>query len=64
MIDMTDFERAAIYSCLKPLGECVAEIGVDKPLSSYSKEQVLTLIEVIVTAWQDAMRKGSPEIPF
>ena len=64
MIDMTDFERASIQSCLKPLGECVAEIGMDKPLSAYSKEQVLTLIEVIVTAYQDAMRKGSPEVPF
>ena len=64
MVDLTDFERAAIQSCLKPLGECVAEIGMDKPLSSYSKEQVLTLIEVIVTAYQDVMRKGSPEVPF
>ena len=64
MIDMTDFERNSISSCLKPLGECVAEIGMDKPLSAYSKEQVLTLIEVIVTAYQDAMRKGSPEVPF
>jgi hypothetical protein len=64
MVDMTDFERAAIQSCLAPLGECVAEIGMDKPLSAYSKEQVLTLIEVIVTAYQDAMRKGSAEVPF
>lgn len=64
MVDLTDFERAAIQSCLQPLGECVAEIGMDKPLSSYSKEQVLTLIEVIVTAYQDAMRKGSAEVPF
>jgi hypothetical protein len=64
MVDPTDFERVAIQSCLMPLGECVAEIGMDKPLSAYSKEQVLTLIEVIVTAYQDAMRKGSPEVPF
>ncbi len=64
MVDMTDFERAAIRACLMPLGECVAEIGMDKPLSAYSKEQVLTLIEVIVTAFQNEMRKGSPEVPF
>lgn len=64
MIDMTDFERAAIRACLAPLGACVAEIGMDKPLAAYSKEQVLTLIEVIVTAYQDEMRKGSPEVPF
>ena len=64
MIDMTDFERSSIHACLVPLGECVAEIGMDKQLSAYSKEQVLTLIEVIVTAYQDAMRKCSPEVPF
>ncbi len=64
MIDMTDFERESIHACLVPLGECVAEIGMDKPLSAYGKEQVLTLIEVVVTAYQDAMRKGSPEVPF
>jgi hypothetical protein len=64
MVDLTDFERAAIQSCLKPLGECVAEIGMDKPLSAYTKDQVLALIEVVVEAYQTEMRKGSPEVPF
>ncbi len=64
MIDMTDFERSAIQGCLRPLAECVAEIGMNKPLSAYSKEDILTLIEVIVTAYQNEMRKGSPEVPF
>ena len=65
MVDMTEEERAAIGACLRPLGECVTEIGADKPLAAYSKEQILTLIEVVVTAYQNAMmRSASMEAPF
>ncbi|WP_375695576.1 DUF6511 domain-containing protein [Bartonella sp. AC66GZZY] len=39
-----------------PRGEYVAEIG--------TREQVLTLIEVVVTAYMDELSKGSKEIPF
>ena len=61
MIDPTDFERDCMNKALRPLGEYVAEIGTDKA--------VLTLIEVVVTAYMDELSKGNPiedfgEIPF
>lgn len=67
MIDPTEQEQAAMRACLVPLGEYVAEIGMHRPLSDYRKEEVLTVIEVIVTAYQDALRdlsSESTEAPF
>ena len=57
MIDLTKAEKDSIESALKPVGEYVAEIGMDRPLSNYSREEVLCLIEVAVTAYQDSMRQ-------
>ena len=61
MIDLTKNEKEAIESALKPLGEYVAEIGMDRPLSSYSREEVLCLIEVAVTAYFDFMQGKETE---
>ena len=55
MIDKLPHEEAAIAAVLPLLGECVAEIGKDKPLSAYSRSEVLTLVEVVATAYQDAL---------
>ena len=56
MIDLTKNEKEAIESALKPVGEYVAEIGMDRPLSSYSREEVLCLIEVALGAYFDFMQ--------
>ena len=56
MIDLTKNEKEAIESALKPLGEYAAEIGMDRPLSSYSREEVLCLIEVALSAYFDFMQ--------
>ena len=56
MIDLTKNEKEAIESALKPVGEYVAEIGMDRPLSSYSREEVLRLIEVALSAYFDFMQ--------
>ena len=61
MIDLTKNEKEAIESALKPVGEYVAEIGMDRPLSSYSREEVLCLIEVAVTAYFDFMQGKETE---
>jgi hypothetical protein len=53
VIDPTKLERAAMAAALGPLGEYVASISIDRPLADYSREEVLTLIEVVVTAFQD-----------
>lgn len=64
MIDPTDFERDSMNKALRPLGEYVAEIGTDKAFQDLTREQVLMLIEVVVTAYMDELSKGSEEIPF
>ena len=69
MIDLTDFERDCMNKALRPLGEYVAEIGADTAFQDLTREQVLTLIEVVVTAYMDELSKGEPiedfeEIPF
>ena len=55
MIDPSDLEIGAMQSCLGPLGDYVASIGMDRPLADYRKEEVLGLIDVIVTAYQEYM---------
>jgi hypothetical protein len=55
MIDPSDMEIAAMQSCLAPLGEYVSTIGMQRPLADYSRQEVLTLIDVVVTTYQDRM---------
>jgi hypothetical protein len=55
MIDPTELERAAMAAALTPLGDYVASIGMERPLADYSRAEVLTLIEVAVSAYQAHM---------
>lgn len=55
MIDPSDMELAAMRACLSPLGEYVGSIGMDRPLANYTREEVLALVDVVVTAYQDQM---------
>ena len=55
MIDPSDMEIAAMQSCLGPLGEYVGSIGMQRPLADYTRDEVLTLIDVVVTHYQDSM---------
>lgn len=55
MIDPSDMEIAAMQSCLVPLGQYVSAIGMQKPLADYTREEVLSLIDVVVTVYQDRM---------
>ncbi len=55
MIDASDLERQAMRACLAPLGEYVGSIGMERSLADYSREEVLMLIEVVVTAYQEHM---------
>lgn len=60
MIDKTSIEQQALTSVLRPLGEAVTEIGMDKPLSAYTREEVLTLVETVVDAWQKHLLDNPP----
>ena len=55
MIDPSDMEIAAMQSCLGPLGEFVGSIGMQRPLADYSRDEVLQLINVVVTKYQGSM---------
>jgi hypothetical protein len=48
-------ELAAMRACLSPLGEYVGSIGMERPLADYTRDEVLTLIDVVVTTYQDQM---------
>lgn len=65
MVDPTEQEIAAMHAAMKFVAEIMEEIGWATRLADLSEEQVLTLIEVAVTAFQDAMRDHpEPEVPF
>ena len=61
MIDITKMEKEAIESALKPVGEYVTEIGMNKPSAEYSREEVLCLIEVALTAYFEFMQGKEAE---
>jgi hypothetical protein len=60
MIDKTLLEQQALTAILRPLGEVVTEIGMDKPLSAYTRQEVLTVIETVVDTWQKHLMDHSP----
>jgi Family of unknown function (DUF6511) len=71
MIDPAPHEIAAMRAAIKPLTEFVeSEMGFETPLMEYDRDEILALIEVIVTAYHDALllaaEKQWPEIdiPF
>lgn len=64
MIVSTDFERDCIAAALKPLGKYVTEIGMHRSFAEMTRHEVLTIIEVVVTVYQDHLREGSSEVPF
>ena len=55
VIDPTEAELTAMQQCLKPLGEAASEIGMDRPLSSYTQQEALQLINAVVTTYVEAM---------
>ncbi len=69
MVDLTEQEQAAIRATMRPVAEILAEIGWQTRLQDLSEPQVLSLIEVAVGGFQDAMHASArddanPEIPF
>ena len=68
MVDLTEQEQAAIRAAMKPVAEIIEEIGWQTRLIDLTELQVLTLIEVAVGGFQDAMlatAKGIElEVPF
>ena len=55
MVDLTEQERDAIRSAMKPVAEVLEEIGWETRLIDLIETQVLTLIEAAIGAFQDTM---------
>lgn len=68
MVDLTEQEQAAMRAAMKPVAEIMEEIGWDTRLADLQEAQVLTLIEVAVDGFQQAMHalaaSDGAEIPF
>lgn len=71
MVDLTEEEKSAIRCAMQMVAEVMEEIGWQTRLIELSEPQVLTLIEVAIGGFQDAMREIAagnkqqfPEVPF
>ena len=71
MIDLTEHEKAAMRAAMKRVAEIMEEIGWETRLIDLSEHQVLTVIEVAVGGFQDAMAEIAAaqsdrlsEVPF
>lgn len=70
MVDLTDEEKAAICKAVSSVSETMQEIGWNTRFDALSEQQVLTLIEVAVGAFQEAMRdiavvnNKTSEVPY
>ena len=69
MVDLTEQEKAAIDAAMRRVAETMAEIGWGTRFQELSEAQVLTLIEVAVGGFQEAMQAiarhdAAAEVPF
>ncbi len=69
MVDLTEQEKAAMRAAMRRVAETMAEIGWDTRFQELSEAQVLTLIEVAVGGFQEAMQAiarhdTAAEVPF
>jgi len=71
MVDLTEDERSAMRHAMKMVAEVMEEIGWNRRLLDLTEPQVLTIIEVTIGGFQDAMGETSaantqkfPEVPF
>lgn len=55
MIDTTEMELSAMHLCLEPLGNYVSVIGMHRSLAEYTRDEILGLIDVVVTNYQENM---------
>lgn len=52
MIDASTTEKAAMAAALRPLGDYVVAVGIERPLAAYRRDEILTLIELVIDAYQ------------
>lgn len=52
MVDPDPNELAALKSCKPMLAEILTEIGWEKRPVDWTEQEVMTIIEVVITAWE------------
>jgi hypothetical protein len=57
MVDLTEEEKSAMRHAMQMLAEVMEEIGWNTQLIDLTEPQALTLIEVAIGGFQDAMRE-------
>lgn len=61
----TDIEKKAQAMVLMPLGDYVAQIGMDKGLGSYTKDEIERLVSTVLDAYHNALQElYKDEVPF
>lgn len=65
MIDPTHNEKAAMAAVLPSLGEYVAALGLDRPLAAYTRDEILGLVDVVLSTYFERLRELTPiDVPF
>ena len=65
IMPLNNFEDIAAEATLPDLGICVAEIGIDKSLSQYSKDEILQVVNTIIKTYNKKLQElYSEDIPF
>ncbi|MBT4837327.1 MAG: hypothetical protein HON94_08275 [Methylococcales bacterium] len=58
-------EIQAMAQVLAPLGEYVASIDMQRPMADYSQDEILKLINVVITSFQENLTKLTLiDLPF
>ena len=53
MVNSGSSANLAMVAALRPLGDYVAQLGLQRPLADYTRDEILTLVEVVVDAYHD-----------
>ena len=62
MIDLTEEEHMSIVAAMRLVAEIMEEIGWETRLIDLTRDQVMTLIEVAVGGFQDAMHAAAQQV--
>ncbi len=58
-------DAMAKKATITPLGDYVVNVGMDKPLADYSREEIEGLVATVVEAYQQKLKDiYSEDIPF
>ena len=62
---VTDLEQQAADSVLIPLADYVVSVGIDKGLGSYSKDEIVGLVNTILESYHCTLQElYKDEVPF